>query len=283
MSPSSSSVLLMASAALLVGAATMFGSKRSSTETTTDLVELDESECITPEDVCQIFDNLFLEMQQVLAQLSQQVQQIQMSGQTIPEAQLRQLIKAEFQRALVTKQTAVFEEYDVDEECLEEATWEFMNQSDVYPKVKRTVERFQKLYENVSGESIVGKRPGQAEAADGAAEGAQELLEEDKLIEAAEIYFGSLTKCMSKIVHGFNEQGKNIHDPSVAQELHMKFASVANDAGEEALKEECGITLKTFQSSIEKHAQKPNVARALTMLQMKQQQDLMAMGVPAMG
>jgi len=184
----------------------------------------------------------------------------------------------------VTKQTAVFEECDVNEECLEEATWEFINQSDEYPKIKCTVKRFQKLYENVSGESIVGQRPGHADsAADGAAKGAQELLEEDKLIEAAEIYFGSLTKCMSKIVHGFNEQGKNIHDPSVAQELHMKFASVANDAGEEALKEECGITLKTFQSSIEKHAQKPNVARALTMLQMKQQQDLMAMGVPAMG
>mmetsp|Transcript_10930 Transcript_10930/g.15322 ORF Transcript_10930/g.15322 Transcript_10930/m.15322 type:complete len:289 (+) Transcript_10930:64-930(+) len=288
MSPSSSSVLLMAgSAALLVGAAaTMFGGSKSSSnpKDITDIVELDESDCISADDVCQIFDKLFLEMQQVLAQLSQQVQQIQMSGQQIPEAQLRQLLKAEFQRALDAKQKMVFEEYNVDEDCLEEATWEFLGEEEKYPKVKRTVERFQKLYENVSGESVVGKRPGQ-EPDNGAAEGGatEELLSEEKLIEAAELYFGSLTKHMSEIVHQFNAQGKNIHDRPVAQELHMKFASGANDAGEEALKEHCGISLKTFQASIESHAQKPNVARALTMLQMKQQQDLMAMGVPAMG
>mmetsp|Transcript_17268 Transcript_17268/g.26723 ORF Transcript_17268/g.26723 Transcript_17268/m.26723 type:complete len:292 (-) Transcript_17268:310-1185(-) len=291
MSPSSSSVLLMAgSAALLVGAAaTMFGKSTSSSTSSsnpkdiTDIVELDESDCISADDVCQIFDKLFLEMQQVLAQLSQQVQQIQMSGQQIPEAQLRQLLKAEFQRALEAKQKLVFEEYNVDEDCLEEATWEFMSQEDEYPKVKRTVERFQKLYENVSGESVVGKRPGGGDGATTTTDMNDELLSEEKVVEAAELYFGTLTKCMSTIVHEFNAQGKDIHDRAVAQELHMKFASQANDTGEEALKEKYGISLKTFQASIESHAQKPNVARALAMLQMKQQQDLMAMGVPAMG
>ena len=48
---------------------------------------------ITEDDVCKIFDKLFLEMQGVLQQLSQQIQQIQMSGQQISEAQIRQALK----------------------------------------------------------------------------------------------------------------------------------------------------------------------------------------------
>jgi hypothetical protein len=63
-------------------------------------------------------------MQGVLAQLMQQIQQIQQSGQTIPEGQLKQLLGAEMERALV-KQGMVIEEFDLSLDCLEEATWEF--------------------------------------------------------------------------------------------------------------------------------------------------------------
>jgi hypothetical protein len=86
---------------------------------------------------------------------------------------------------------------------------------------------------------------------------------------------------MKGLVDSFKAEGKDLQDRAVAQELTMKFASVANDAGEEAL-DEMDISLKTFQSSIEHHSTNPTVARALTMLQVKQQQDLMNMGVPAM-
>jgi hypothetical protein len=60
----------------------------------------------------------------------------------------------------------------------------------------------------------------------------------------------------------------------------MEFAGSANEAGEEALEKE-GITLDTFRAAIEKHSSSPAVGRTLTMLQMKQQQELMALGVPS--
>jgi hypothetical protein len=131
---------LAASAALLAYGATRLSSK---SKEITEIDDLDEDDLITPEDVTSIFDKLFMQMQQVVLQLSQQVQQIQMSGQVIPEKQLRQLLKSEFERALQQLQSQVLEEADVDADCLEEATWEFIQEGDKYPKVKRAVERFQ--------------------------------------------------------------------------------------------------------------------------------------------
>jgi hypothetical protein len=276
--PSSSSTVLLGSALLVAAAAaatTFMNSKPKSRE----IAEIDEDEgdFISAEEVCKIFDRLFLEMQAVLAQLSHQIQQIQQSGQVIPEKQLRQLLKAEFERALGVKQKDVLEEYDMDEDCLEEATWEFLEKPEEHMKVKKAVERFQKLWENVSGESVVGQRPGQT--GESKESEPAELLSASRTIEAAEIYFEALTNAMGDMVQGFRQQGKDLREPSVAQELHMQFASVANDKGEEALKA-MGITLAQFQKSIEANAQNPTVGRSLAMLQMKQQQTLQSMGVP---
>jgi hypothetical protein len=74
-----------------------------------------------------------------------------MSGQVIPEKQLCQLLKAEFECALTIKQKQVLDEFNLEESCLEEATWEFLEDEAKYPKVKMSVERFQKLWENISG------------------------------------------------------------------------------------------------------------------------------------
>jgi hypothetical protein len=275
--PSSSSTALIGSALLVAAAAaTTFYSSKSSTKNIAEIEENEDGDFITAEEVCKIFDRLFIEMQAVLAQLSQQVQQIQMSGQVIPEKQLRQLLKGEYERALTMKQQQVFEDFDVDEDCLEEATWEFLEKGEEYPGVKRTVERFQKLWENVSGESVVGRRPGKTYESK---EEDFEILSPVKLIEAAEFYFEALTSAMAELVHDLKAQGKNLRDPAVAQQLHMAFASVANDKGEDALRA-MGLTLTQFQKSIEVNANDPTVGRALAMLQMKQQQALMSMGVP---
>jgi len=151
--------LAAACSLLAYGASKLSASKQKQPSLTDldDIEELDEDDCITPEDVIAIFDKLFMTMQQVVLQLSQQVQQIQMSGQVIPEKQLRQLLKSEFERALLSCQAQVYEDNDVDADCLEEATWEFMESPEEYPKVKRAVERFQKLYESISGEDVVGE------------------------------------------------------------------------------------------------------------------------------
>lgn len=268
------------SAALLVGgsvtavsamflAAKMFSSKSSEKKDITleDIDdEYDESEMITPDEVCKIFDDLFMHMQGVISQIGMQVQQLQMQGQTIPDQQLRKLLKQEFDRNLTAKQPEVCEKYGIDEDCFEEATKEFLKLEN--ESVKKAVTRFQKFYENVSGESISsdgGKSEGKS----------KELLSSENLLEAAEIYFNALTDSMGEIVQKFKEKGMSLNDPAIVQQLQMQFAAVANEAGEKALDEKMGISTSVFQASIQKHANDPQVGRALAMLQMKQQQDLM--------
>ena len=283
--PSSTSVALAAGAsALLVAAAYFTKSSQSPPRSMEDIEDIDaEEDCITEGDVVDIFDQLFLQMQSVLAQLSQQIQQIQMSGQQIPEAQLRQLLQQEFERALKSMQGKVFEDNDIDEDCLQEATWEFLEDPEKYPKAKKAVERFKKLYENVTGEKVVGRKPGGGGTANAITSGVDAAADitKDQLLEAAEAYFDALTKAMTNIVMQFKDEGKNLQDPKVAQALNMEFASAANDAGDDALKEK-GLTSDGFRAAIEKYSQSPDVGRTLAMLQMKQQQQLQALGIPAM-
>jgi len=281
----SSSVLLVGSAAaalLMAAAAALMPAKgngasngSSSSSGASDILE--DEEIITEDLICKIFDRLFLEMQTVVSHLSQQLQQIQMTGQSIPETQVRKLLKGEFERALLARQARVFGDFACDADCVEEATWEFLEKEEEYPKVKRAVERFQKLYDSISGEQTLGRRPGMAPKAP-QDQAPVETLPADKLLEAAEAYFGALTNAMRGLVEKFRAAGKDVKQPAVAQELQMEFATIANESGEAAL-EKLGISLKSFQSSIERNASNPQVGRALAMLQMKQQQELMAMGV----
>jgi hypothetical protein len=274
-------VLLAGSALFVAAAAAVLFPSSSRSNTSNFIEEIDEEpqdEFISERDVCQIFDRLFVEMQNVLGQIGQQIQQIQMTGQQIPEAQLRQLLRGEFERALVEKQKSVFEANDVDQDCLEEATWEFLDQPEKYPEARKSVERFQKLWENVSGESVVGKRPGKAVEE---TKEPLELMAPERLIEVAEVYFDALSDAMRELVTRYKEEGKDMSSPVVAQRLTLEFSSVANDVGAEALERE-GCTLQQFQKSIETHANKPEVGRALATLQMKQQQEFMSLGLVGM-
>lgn len=266
---SSNAVLFAGSAALLVAGLGMLSFNQSHSK----IQDIDEEDFITEEEVVQIFDRLFLEMQGVLSQLMQQIQQLQMAGQQIPEKQLKQLLKAEMERALGVKQTAILEQFDMDYDCLEEATWEFLEDEDAHPKVKKAVERFQKLWENATGDDIVGWRPGKSV---NRLEGVS-ILSPERTIEVADKYFSSLTEKMRSLVNEYKAAGKNLQDPAAQQELNMDFAKSANDTGEEALKQE-GVTLPQFEASVKEHSNNPTVGRALAMLQMKQQQDLMAIG-----
>jgi len=298
--PSSSTTTLAAIAAgctlLAYGASRLTAKKSSSarSSTTTDLaltdldddeIILSEEDCISSDDVVAIFDKLFLTMQQVVLQLSQQVQQIQMSGQMIPEKQLRQLLKAEFERALVACQAQVFEENDVDADCLEEATWEFMEEAEKYPKVKRAVERFQKLYESISGEEVVGWTPSKGKnnnSTTGGGGGAKKELSAEELIKAATLYFETLTEKMVEIAKEYKAAGKDLKDPQVSQQYQMEASSDANDAAEEKLKSEMDIVMSDFRAAVDRHSRVPAVGQTLGMLQIQQQQELMAAGVPMM-
>ena len=195
-----------------------------------------------------------------------------MSGQSIPEPQLRQLLKSEFDRALLAKQPGIFDKHELDEDCVKEATWEFMESPDKFPSVKKAVERFQKLYENVTGEKVVGKKPGSVAAVNVVD------IPKDILLGAVSIYFEAITDSMAAVVNKHKTEGMSMNDSSVAQKVQMEFASVVNDAGEAALEKE-GITLDSFKAAIDNYSSDPDVGRALAMLQMKQQQELMALGV----
>jgi hypothetical protein len=278
----SSALLVAGSAALLVagiGILSKYQANMSSvssggaSSTSTSLQEVDEEECITESDVAKIFDRLFMEMQAVLSQLMQQIQQIQMTGQMIPEKQLKAIIRSEMERALLLKQKAVLEQFDVDYECLEEATWEFLEKEDEYPKVKKAVDRFQKLWENSTGDEVVGWRPGKMST-----RAVQDTLSAERTIEMADKYFTALTDSMRTLVTRYKAEGRNLQDEMVQQALNMEFAQGASDAGESALASE-GVTLSQFESSVKMHSSNPVVGRSLAMLQMKQQQDLMAIGV----
>lgn len=227
---------------------------------------------ITPDLVCKFFDSLFVNMQSVLANLSQQIAQIQAAGQRIPEAQLRQLITAEFERALIVKQQQALDELDVDEDCMKEATDAYLKNSEFYPAVFKSVDRFRKLYDTVTGGSA-------SDSSDSSNSSSSELLSPQKLVEAAEVYFNGLTETMRALVEQFKAQGLDVGDPTVSQKLQMQFAAVANEAGDEALKGKLGIDDAVFKRSLEKHSSSPDVGRALAMLQMKQQQEMMAMGI----
>ena len=213
-------------------------------------------------------------------QLSQQVQQLQMAGQMIPEQQLRQLLKGEFDRALTQLQAQVFEDNDVDADCLEEAVWEFMEDEEEYPKVKRAVERFQKLYESISGEEVVGWRPGGKNDGNGASASSKELSP-DELIKAATIYFETITEKMVEIAKEYTEKGRDLKDPQVSQQYQMEASTDANEKAEAAM-QKSGVSMADFRKAVDKHSRIPAVGQTIGMLQLKQQQELMAAGIPMM-
>lgn len=239
-----------------------------------ELGEIDEDDVITEEEVVEIFDALFLQMQDILAKIMQQIQALQMAGQNIPEAQLKGLLKIEMERALLDRQTKLLDQFGFDYDCLKDATWEFLEVEDKHPKVKKAVDRLQKLWESTTGEPVAGWRPGKAAQN---ALSAADLLPPDRLIEVAEKYFSALTECMREIVDRYKDEGKSLQDPMVQQLLNREFAEKANDAGEDAIGIE-GISMSIFEGSIKEHSNNPSVGRALGMLQMRQQQELMALG-----
>lgn len=243
--------------------------------------EIDDEDFITPDEVVAVFDKLFMTMQQVVLQLSQQVQQIQMAGQSIPEKQLRQLLKGEFERALTQCQAQVFEDNDVDADCLEQATWEFLETPEEYPKVKRAVERFQKLYDSISGESTCRWTPNKGKSSNDT-EGAvaKKDLSPDELMKAASVYFDEITKKMLEIHKTWKESGKDLSDPEISKQFQLEASTDANEAGEEKIMAEMGIRMSDFRVAVDKHSRIPAVGQTLGMLQIKQQQELMAGGVP---
>lgn len=227
---------------------------------------------ITPEEVTAIFDRLFRELQSIFAQLMQNIQMIRMQGQNIPEAQVMALVQKEMLNALTVKQAQALEEMNIDYECFEEATWEFLQDEAKHGNVKKSVDRFQKFWGNVSGrDDLEGWRPGKAPAPP------VEVLSPEQTTEMAQVYFDSLTSAMRQLVAQYKKEGKNLQSPVVQNQLNMEFADRGQSAGELSL-EEAGSSMKQFEVSVKAHSENPTVNRTIQQIQMKQQQDLMSIG-----
>jgi hypothetical protein len=227
----------------------------------------DQGDFITESDVCKIFDQLYLELQNAFSQLMNQVQQLQMAGQRIPEEQLQIIMKQELERALRMKQGPIVEMAGLDMDCFEEATWEFIDQKNT--KVQNAVERIQKLWQTATGEHVVGWKPGKELVM-------SEPLGPDETIVAATAYFKALTDCMRRLIQEYEVQGKDLQSPAVQQQLNLDFGTQANEAGEAAL-EQLGYNQAQFEASVTAHKDNNDVARSLTMLSMQQQQDFATM------
>jgi hypothetical protein len=226
---------------------------------TLTVTEIDEdndnnSAMITEQDVCQIFDKLFLEVQHAFAQLMNQIQQLQMTGQRLPEEQVQMIMRQELERTLLVKQDAMVEMAGIDMDCLEEAVWEFVDpQSDAYSsKVRTAVERLQKLWQTATGQAVVGWRPGKTVTTTD-----EEPLDADTTIRMASVYFDALSDAMRTVIASYKASGKDMRSAAVQQALNMEFAGAANDAGEAALAAQ--------------------VTQALTLMQIKQGQEFSAM------
>lgn len=278
-SSSSSSMILLAGGAIVVAALAapfVFPIRKKQ-----------DDEFISADEVVKIWDRLFLETQQVVASTAQQLQQLIQMG-AIPESQARNIIANAIIESLPKSQAKVCNEFGVDYDCLEEATWEFIEEAD--QKVQKAVERFQSLFANFAGNrEFVGKRPAKlntvAEGSNSTPRGATdvddvetELLSADELIEAAQAFFTAATAAAKMVTDAAKTDGLDLQNPAAAQALVQELGAVTESLTEEALKT-FGLTTASFQAAITAQAQNPKIGRALMIVQQEHMVAMQAMGL----
>ena len=249
-----------------------------------------DDEFITADEVVKIWDRLFLETQQVVASTAQQIQPLIQMG-AIPESQARNIIANSIIELLPTSQTKVCNEFGVDYDCLEEATWEFIEDGD--QKVQKAVERFQSLFANFAGNrEFVGKRPSKIDrrkepsptafAERGATDiddlDTERTLSADELIQAAQAFFNAATAAAKIVTDNAKANNVNLQDPAEAQALVQELGTVTESLTEKALKE-FGLTTTSFQTTISAQAQNPKIGRALLMVQQEHMMAMESMGL----
>ena len=149
MSSASSSMFLLAGSAILVAALAapfVFPIRKKQ-----------DDEFITADEVVKLWDQLYVEAQNIVTTMYQQLQQLIQIG-AVPEAQVGNIIANSILESLPKLQTKVCNQFGVEYDCWEEATWEFVEEGD--QKVQKAVERFQSLFAHFTGNrEFIGKRP----------------------------------------------------------------------------------------------------------------------------
>merc|ERR1712038_789635 len=111
---------------------------------------------------------------------------------------------------------------------------EFLSEPEKYPKVKQAVERFQKLWENVSGEEVINKNPSSSSSSKMKVDSTtlKTDLSKEELLTASKLFFDALTNSMNEIIQKLKDSGANMSDPSVIAQMQMEFASCSQEKGE---------------------------------------------------
>lgn len=258
----------LVAASLGLGYMTYANSTESGARSLTDIEDEDEGDFITEEEVVQIFDKLFLEAQNKIAEIMGQIQKMKMIGQNIPDAQIQMFMRQELEESISKKQKALTAQAGIDDICLEEAVWEFIEKGS--SKVKTTVERLQRLWQTTTGESVVGWRPGVQQAV-------EDILSPAETIDAAKVYYDSITAAIKGVVLEYKQSGKDLQSPSVQQDLNLDIAQATTPAAETGLAK-VNISQSQFEASVKEHMNNPKVAQALTVLQMQQTREIQGVG-----
>jgi hypothetical protein len=234
------------------------------------VIESSAGDFITEDDIIDVFDKIFLEAQNKTALIMQQLQQLQRMGNTLPEAQVQAVLHQTLSEAIQTTHMAALDAAGIDEDCFEQAVWEFVV-DDQNRTVIAAVERLQRLWQSTTGEPVVGWTPGRTMET-------PDILDPGETIEAARVYYDALTNGIKDVVLQFRADGKNLQSPTIQQELNMAIGTTGGKVAEEALLS-INVTQVQFEASVKAHSDNENVARALTMLSMKQQQELQSIGI----
>lgn len=294
MSSASSSMFLLAGSAILVAALAapfVFPIRKKQ-----------DDEFITADEVVKLWDQLYVEAQNIVTTMYQQLQQLIQIG-AVPEAQVGNIIANSILESLPKLQTKVCNQFGVEYDCWEEATWEFVEEGD--QKVQKAVERFQSLFAHFTGNrEFIGKRPtkekptisttdiplnaNSTERTYPTARGVMTDMDDidtdptplsaDEIIMAAQAFFNAATIAAKMVTDNAKANGVDLTDPVEVQGLVSELGQVTESLTEEALAS-FGLTSTSFQETIAAQAQNPKIGRALMIVQHQHTMALQAMGL----
>jgi hypothetical protein len=292
-------MILGVAAATIVVASHIISARSSSSSSPGEVTEATVEASV----VVAVFRDLNSEMQMNVQKLVQMIQQIQQSGQQIPEAQIQAWVVGEYEKALVGAQEKVgavltpyqgggafppsapwlplsrlltpptpptpqiFAKHSVDEDDLSDSVSYYLNSS--HPDVTKAVHQFKQLYKSVGGrppEKHVDLPPG---------------VDLQKFCEILSKYMDSMSECMGDIVGKYRSDNA-IDGPlkeSDLGEIRSNFSSTADDFSNGMLKKEFGIDQDQFAKLMENFQTSQQVQQLVQMLGAQQNKYFRELGI----
>lgn len=196
--------------------------------------------------------------------------QMQQQGHEMDQRKLMQtFIYQHFVDAMENIQSTVLAEYEVEESELEEAVDEYTRGGDV--ELREIVSKLKAIHYQFGGEGDPADLA-QQEADDGS-----EDLSLDDLLVVIDTLAGRIAEQMDDYILDFKEQHGLPMGPLMEQ-FHIGFMRLT-EALEKATMQELGVSLATFQRSVERHSSSPRLQMAFHQMQMISQAKMAEHGI----